>query len=114
MSLFGLARWQHQDLAALGRKVGWEDACAAAAGKLCRTQKDNVAAIQEWFSDPDFLLRDPDQRNAHRGESLLHIAAFHGSHCDILRVILAHGASVNATDVSDDTPLDDAALMGHS
>jgi len=67
----------------------------------------DTAAIQEWFSSG---TRDPDERDG-LGGPLLSWAARNG-HCDIMRFLLARGASVNATNIAGWTPLYFVAMMG--
>ena len=64
----------------------------------------DVVAIEEWFATG---TRDPDERDSH-GLTLLRFAVM-GGRCDIIRVLLDHGADPNAPDVGWDdgaeTPL---------
>ena len=62
-------------------------------------------AILEWLS-----TGKPDDRVTQCGETLLHIAAAN-DHCAMMRVLLAHGASVDATDYQGKTPLHVAAAF---
>ena len=54
-------------------------------------ENGNIAAIQDWFSTG---TRDPDERDEY-GRTLL-TSATAGGHIETMRVILAHGASVDA------------------
>ena len=69
----------------------------------------NTAAIQEWLSTG---TRDPDEDDGYRGETLLYKAASRG-HIEMIRVILAHGASVNASNTYGMTSLHLAARDGY-
>lgn len=73
------------------------------------TRLGDAAAIEELFSmnkaiDPDFLM-------GWQQWTLLHNAAAYGQ-CDVMRVILAHGASVDRVDDNSRTPLHVAARNG--
>jgi len=70
-------------------------------------QGDNDA-IHEWFASG---TRDPDEKDL-MGRTLLDWAAA-GGQCDMMRTLLDHGASVDATCVSIMTPLHGAAGGGH-
>ena len=65
-------------------------------------------AIHAWFASG---TRDPDEKDL-MGRSLLDWAAA-GGQCDMMRTLLDHGASVDATCVSIMTPLHGAAGGGH-
>jgi hypothetical protein len=64
----------------------------------------DTATIQEWFSSG---TRDLDASDEH-GNTILYAAA-HNGHCDTMRFLLDHGASVDATSHSGVTPLFSAA-----
>ena len=66
-------------------------------------RRGDTAAIQEWFSSG---TRDLDESGA-----MLYMAAFHG-HCETMRFLLDHGASVNFTTSNGQTPLSAAAHTG--
>jgi hypothetical protein len=70
-------------------------------------KRGDTAAIQEWFSTG---LKDPDERTQ-GGIPLLYCVAFKG-HCETMRVLLAHGASVDATNSHGCTPLIETAYNG--
>ena len=65
----------------------------------------DTAAIQGWFS-----TGDPDERGVY-GRTLLYVAALYG-HCDTMRFLLGHGASVDATNDYGETPLSAVAYDG--
>ena len=67
----------------------------------------DTAAIQEWYTSG---TRDPDERSA-SGTTLLRKAATYG-HCETMRFLLDHGASVNVTTNSGYTALHAAAFSG--
>ena len=70
--------------------------------------RGSLAAIQEWFSTG---TRDPDETNE-KGGTLLTCAARGGS-IEAMLILLAHGASVHASDSYSDTPLHVTAYSGH-
>jgi hypothetical protein len=70
-------------------------------------ERGDTAAIQEWFSSG---TRDPDDTDEY-GATLLYWAAREG-HCETMRFLLDHGASVNATGGVGCTALSGAAYWG--
>ena len=75
---------------------------------ICEAAKrGDTAAIQAWFSTGTRDLDDEDQY----GYALLYLAAYCGR-CETIRVLLAHGAGVNATNRSGTTALSGATLWG--
>jgi hypothetical protein len=69
--------------------------------------RGDTAAIQEWFETGS---RDPDDGDQY-GNTLLHLAARNG-HCDTIRFLLGHGASLNVVNSFGNTPLRGAAFWG--
>jgi ankyrin repeat protein len=65
-----------------------------------------MAAAREGLTEcAELLLQhgaDPNARELHRGKTVLHFAVMHE---DITRMLLDHGAEVNATDKRGNTPL---------
>ncbi len=57
---------------------------------------DDIDAVEQWLTDGG----DPDVR-AENGQTLLH-AAVHGGHLAIVKILISHGADVNAC--SNETP----------
>jgi len=70
-------------------------------------QCGDTAAIQQWFSTG---TRDPDEKGED-GRPLLFSAAYNG-HCDTMRFLLDHGASIHTTSSAGHTPLSGAAIRG--
>ena len=75
---------------------------------LDAAKNGDTAAIQEWFSTGK---RDPDEKNV-IGHKLLALTASRG-HVEMMRILLAHGASVHETYENGETALHTAARCGH-
>ena len=71
-------------------------------------ERGDTEAIQEWFSTG---TRNPDALHQLAIRTLLHPAAIQG-HCDVIRLVLAHGATIDAEDIFRETPLHFAARYG--
>ena len=75
---------------------------------ICKAARQgDVEAIQEWFSTG---TRDPDDEDD--GPTLLYYATWN-DHCDVMRIILAHGATVDGGGGGAYPPLHVAANEGH-
>lgn len=73
----------------------------------------DIEAIQEWFATG---TRDPDDVDYSESETLLTYAA-EENHCDVIRLLLGFGASVDIIESKiggrTSLPLNNAALSGH-